>query len=299
MDNMDEFFGAFDDGEAAAAEPAAAEETPATEDPADTEPEAGTETGAEGTEEPAQEPAVEPGEEAAEEDPADDNGAQDQTFTVQIGEEEHQYTLEEMTELARKGAGYDNLQARLDEATQARDQLQTQLDGQQGIMDILGQIAEKSGKKDVQELVKQLYINFRKGTGVSEDAAALELENAQLKKQMDAGKPAQQEGKPDGEELVARFRRESAEFRKNHPGVTLDDALLAKLKPNVQKGMSISNAYQEMLNEQKAAELAERERKVAAKEQNAKNRANSPGSQQDSGGRRQKSGVEDFFAQFT
>lgn len=298
MDNMDEFFGAFDDGEAAASEPAATEETPATEDPADTEPEAGTETGTEGTEEPAQDPADEPGEEGAEEDPADDNGAQDQTFTVQIGEEEHQYTLEEITELARKGAGYDDLQARLDEATQTRDQLQTQLDGQQGIMDILGQIAEKSGKKDVQELVKQLYINFRKGNGVSEDAAALELENAQLKKQMDAGKPAQQEGKPadDGQ---ARARREIAEFKQLHPGVQLNDAMVAKLKPDVQKGMSLANAYQKMLNEQKAAELAEQERKAKAKEQNAKNRANSPGSQQDSGGKRQKSGVDDFFAQFS
>jgi hypothetical protein len=50
-----------------------------------------------------------------------------------------------------------------------------------------------------------------------------------------------------------------------------------------------------MINEQKAAEL---KRQEDAKKQNVKNKVASPGSQQDSGGRRQKSGVEDFFAQF-
>jgi len=72
--------------------------------------------------------------------------------------------------------------------------------------------------------------------------------------------------------------------------------MVAKLKPDVQKGMTLANAYQKMLNDQKAAEL---KRKEEANKQNAKNRAKSPGSQQDSGGRRQKSGAEDFFAQFT
>lgn len=297
---MEEFFGAFNDSEPVAVEEApAVEETPA-EEPAATEGEEVAETGTDGADEPSQEgPAEEGSEEGTEEEPAGDDGAQEQTFTVRIGEEDHEYSLEEMTELARKGVGYDDLQAQLDEAVQTRDQLQAQIDGQQDVMDILSQIAEKSGKKDALELVKQLYINFRKGNGVSEDAAALELENAQLKKQAQAAKPTQQVNTPTGEELVARFRREKTEFHKDHPGVVLDDALLAKLKPNVQKGMSISNAYQKMLNDQEAAKLAEEKRKLAADKQNAKNRTASPGSQQDSGGRRQKSGAEDFFAQFT
>lgn len=287
---MEEFFDAFD-----GSEPATPEETPAAEEPAveedsvETEPE----TGAEDPAAPAEDPAGD-GEEGGEEEPAEGEDTQDQTFTVRIGEEDRQYTLEEMTELAQKGAGYDDLQAQLNEATQARDQLQTQLDGQQGVMDILNQIAEKSGKT-IQDLAKQMYINFRKAVGASEDAAALELENAQLKKQVDAGKPAQQETKP-ADDAQARAQREIAEFRQLHPGVKLDAAMVAKLKPDVKKGMTLANAYQKMLNDQKAAELA---RKEEAGKQNAKNRTTSPGSQQDSGGRRQKSGVEDFFAQFT
>lgn len=294
MDNMDEFFGAFDGGEAVVEETPAAEEAAAVEEPDATEGEEDTETGAEGTDEPSQDPAEEGTEKDAEEENSSNDGAQEQTFTVRIGEEEHEYSLEEMTELAQKGAVYDDLQDRLEKVTQDRDQLQSQIDGQQDVMDILGQIAEKSGKT-AKELAKQLYINFRKSAGVSEDAAALELENAQLKKQMDAGKPAQQEVDP-ADDVQTRAQKEIAEFRQLHPGVKLDAGLVAKLRPDVQKGMTLANAYQKMLNDQKAAEL---QRKEEANKQNAKNREKSPGSQQDSGGRRQKSGVDDFFAQFS
>lgn len=292
---FEEFFDAFDSGEAAPVEDVPAVEEPAgVEDPVQPEPEAGEE----GSAEPNQAPAAgdEGGEGSGEEDPAGDAGNQEQTFTVRIGEEDRQYSLEEMTELAQKGAGYDDLQAQLDKATQARDQLQTQLDGQQDSMDILSQIAQQSGKT-VQELVKQMYINFRKSAGASEDAAALELENAQLKKQMEAGKPAQQEAKP-AEDIQARGQREIAEFKRLHPGVTLTDEQITKLRPDVQKGMTLANAYQKMLNDQKAAELAEQKRQADARDQNAKNKARSPGSQQDSGGRREKSNFDDFFAQF-
>lgn len=288
---FEEFFGAFEGGSEPAEVTPAAEEAPSTEEDPNTEPEAGAE----------QEPS-EPVEESAEDaedgdqaEPSGEDGNQDQTFTVRIGEEDRQYSLEEMTELARKGAGYDDLQAQLDESNQTRDQLQAQLDEQQEVMDILNQIAEKSGKTR-QELTKQLYINFRKSNGVSEDAAALELENAQLKKQMDAGKPKQDPAA--GEDSNARAKREIAEFKQLHPGVELTDEQIAKLRPDIRKGMSLANAYQKMLNEQKAAQLAEAERKAAANAQNNKNRTASPGSQRDSGGRREKSGFDDFFSQF-
>lgn len=291
---FEDFFSAFDGGDPAPAEePAAVEEPAAAEEPEQTEPEAGAEE--EGAESP-EEPAPAEGTEGAE-DPAGEDGNNEQTFTLHIGDEERQYSLEEMTELAQKGAGYDALQEQLNSANQEKAQLQTQLDSQQGVMDILGQIAERNGK-DVLELTKQLYINFRKSSGVSEDAAALELENAQLKKQVNTEKvPEKQEDKA-AEEARARARREVSEFQQLHPGVKLDDNLVAKLKPDVRKGMSLANAYQKLLNDQKAAVLAEQERKNKAAEQNAKNKAASPGSQQDSGGRREKSNYEDFFAQF-
>lgn len=294
MAEFDDFFEAFDSAD----EPAAVEETPAEEvidieDPAQTEPETEPEnTPVEGAEAPSD--GETPSEDGA---PAGEAENQPQTFTVRIGEEDREYSLEEMTGLAQKGAAYDDLQAQLTAAEEAKAQLQTQIDSQQGVMDIMAQLAEKSGTT-IQDIAKQLYVNYRKSAGVSEDAAALELENAQLKKQVETPKAQAKEVTP-ADNMQERVRRELAEFRTLHPGVKLDDALVTKLKPDIQKGISLANAYQKMLNEQKAAELAEMERRVKADAQNAKNRAASPGSQQDSGGRRQRSGADDFFAQFT
>ena len=295
--DIEDFFDAFEGSEPAAEETPVVEETPAAEEPVETEPAAEGEEGTEGAEEPS-DPAEEPAEAEAEapaEEPAADDAGKEQKFTVRIGEEDREYSLEEMTDLARKGAGYDDLQAQLTQTEQARDQLQTQIDEQQGVFDIMTLLAQKSGST-ANDIAKQLYINFRKHAGASEDAAALELENAQLKKQAEAA-PAKQDSQPS-EDLNSRAKREVAEFRALHPGVRLNDELVEKLAPDVQKGMSLANAYQKMINDQKAAELKEQERKAAAAAQNAKNKAASPGSQQDSGGRRQKSGVEDFFAQF-
>ena len=290
---FEDFFDAFEGSEPAAEEAAAVEETPA-EDPVETEPAADSDNGAEGGEDPAdstEEPA-EAGAEAPAEEPADNDVGKEQTFTVRIGEEDKQYSLDEMTELARKGVGFDNLQNQLAQTEQARAQLQTQLEGQQGVIDIMNLLAQKSNT-DVKDIAKQLYVNFRKHAGASEDAALLELENAQL----EAPNPAKGQAKAD-DKVQERMRREVTEFRSMFPEVKLNDEMVSKLGPDVKKGMSLSNAYQKMLNEQKAAELKEQERKAAAAAQNAKNKAASPGSQQDSGGRRQRSGVDDFFAQF-
>ena len=292
---FEDFFDAFEGSEPAAEETPVVEESPAAEEPVETEPAAEGEEGPEGAEDPAEEPA-EAGAEAPAEEPAADDTGKEQKFTVRIGEEDHEYSLEEMTDLARKGSGYDDLQAQLTQTEQARDQLQTQINEQQGVFDIMTLLAQKSGSS-VNDIAKQLYVNFRKHAGASEDAALLELENAKLKKQAEAAAPAKKEEQP-GEDPQARAKREVAEFRALHPGVRLNDELVEKLAPDVQKGMTLANAYQKMINDQKAAELKEQERKAAAAAQNAKNKAASPGSQQDSGGRRQKSGVEDFFAQF-
>lgn len=292
---FEDFFDAFEGSEPAAEETPVVEESPAAEEPVETEPAAEGEEGTEGAEDPAEEPA-EAGAEAPAEEPAADDTGKEQKFTVRIGEEDHEYSLEEMTDLARKGTGYDDLQAQLTQTEQARDQLQTQINEQQGVFDIMTLLAQKSGSS-VNDIAKQLYVNFRKHAGASEDAALLELENAKLKKQAEASAPAKKE-EQSVEDPQARAKREVAEFRALHPGVRLNDELVEKLAPDVQKGMTLANAYQKMLNDQKAAELKEAERKAAAAAQNAKNKAASPGSQQDSGGRRQKSGVEDFFAQF-
>ena len=60
--------------------------------------------------------------------------------------------------------------------------------------------------------------------------------------------------------------------------------------------MRLTAAYRKYEKTQDAAKIAELERKLSAKEQNDKNKRRSPGSQQDSGGRRTKSDFEEFEA---
>ena len=174
---FEDFFDAFEGSEPVAEEPAVVEETPAAEEPVETEPAAEGENGAEGAGE-AGDPAEEPAEAGAETpagEPAAEDAAKDQSFTVRIGEEDREFSLQEITDLARKGVEYDNLQAQLTQAEQARDQLQSQIDGQQGVIDIMSLLAKQTNST-MQDIAKQLYVSFRKSAGASEDAAALELE---------------------------------------------------------------------------------------------------------------------------
>ena len=62
--------------------------------------------------------------------------------------------------------------------------------------------------------------------------------------------------------------------------------------------MSLTNAYLKMENARLAAELAEKQHKDAADEQNRKNRAKAVGSQRDSGAKRQRTAEDAFFDTF-
>lgn len=295
--NFDDFFGAFD---SEGSNQTAAEETTETTQVEETAPT--EETDDDSAE--SQEDGTATGETTheTENDGSDDSGdggepaQQEEMFTLKVNKEERQVGLEEMTTLAQKGADYDRVKDQLAESRQTVQDLQNRLDGQQEVMDILTQVAEGTGKP-LMELAKGLFINFRKNAGVSEDAAALELEVAALKKQNEAVKPKEEPGKAE-DAAKDRAKRELSEFRQLHPGVQLTDELVAKLKPDIRNGMSMANAYQKMLNEQKAAELAAQEQKLKAKKQNEENQRRSPGSQRDSGSRQGKSSYDDFFSQF-
>ena len=78
----------------------------------------------------------------------------------------------------------------------------------------------------------------------------------------------------------------------------LTEELVDKLVPDVQKGMTLSAAYRKLEKAQEAEKIAELERKLAAKQQNANNRRSSPGSQHDSGGSRSKDMFDEFMAAF-
>ena len=295
---FDDFFDAFGDGGTAEEAPAA-EEQPETEETQeqDTAEETAQEEGSEPDNQEEGGEQQEEGTEPAGEQQEQEQESQKEGFTVSVGGEDRQLSRDEAISYAQKGILYDDLQAQMDALTQERDSIQETLGKYQEVMDILDPIAKKVNV-DTVALARQFYINVRKGEGVTEHEAAMELDFAQLKKQVGADKPKKKEAPSQEQINNDRMKRELDEFHQLYPGAVLNEALAEKLKDDVQRGMSLSNAYQKMLNAQKAAELEEQARQMKVANQNRANKMNSPGSQQDSGGRREKSGFDDFFGQF-
>lgn len=233
------------------------------------------------------------------EKPGGDSNA-GQTFTLKVNKEDHTVSLEEMTALAQKGMDYDRVKEQNAQKQQTIDDLRSQLDGmnaQKGTLDILGIIAEKSGTS-LEQLAETLYVNFRKSGGASEDVAREELKNAKLEKELNSFKDQQAKQQEQESNEEARAKKDFEEFQRDYPDVELTEELVDKLISDVQNGMSLSAAYRKYEKAQDAARIAELERKLAAKEQNARNKRQSPGSQQDSGSMRQKGSFDDFISAF-
>lgn len=220
----------------------------------------------------------------------------DQTFTLKVNKEERQVTLEEMTALAQKGADYDRVKEQNSKHQQTISDLQKKLEGvsaQQNALDILDTIAQKSNLT-LDQLAESLYVNFRKNNGASEDVAREELKSAKLEKELNSYKAKQTQQQEKETDAEARAQRDLEEFNREYPGIELTEALVDKLVPDIQNGMSLSAAYRKYEKAQDSAKIAELQRQLAAKEQNAKNQKHSPGSQKDSGGRRVKSDYDEF-----
>lgn len=244
-----------------------------------------------GAAEDAADPEETPGKQ--EEKPAEP----EQTFTIKVNKEERTVGVAEMTELAQKGADYDRVKGQLAESRQLNQSMQERLGKYQGVMDVLEMISSQTNVS-LEELAEQVHMNFLMKDGKSEAEAKLEIRAAKAEKQLDAMKNQQVQKQTAQSSPQNRVRQEIAEFQQQYPDVELNKELVEKLMGDVKAGMSLTKAYQKMEDARKDAEIAELQRKLAAAEQNKKNRANSPGSQSDSGGRRAKTDFDDFMSAF-
>lgn len=233
------------------------------------------------------------------ESPNGDTNA-DQTFTIKVNKEERTVGIDEMKALAQKGADYDRIKEQNAQKQQTIDTLQAKLDGissQQGALDILGIVAEKSGST-LEQLAESLYVNFRRTAGASEETAREELKSAKLEKELNAfkaQKTKQQEQESGGE---ARAKQDLADFQREYPDVPITEELVDKLISDIQSGMSLSAAYRKYERAQDAERIADLERKLAAEKKNAENKKKSPGSQVDSGSRQKADIFDEFMAAF-
>lgn len=227
-------------------------------------------------------PQADPGDQESPEDTpaAEPVQPQEETFTLRVNEEERTCSREEVISLAQKGADYDRVKE--------------QLDGQQEAMDVLADLA-KEADTDIPGLLDNFRLNMLKKQGLSDDAAKERLAREKVEKENATLKAAKSAQEPKAESPRERARRELAEFRQAYPDVELTEELSGKLMEAVRQGKTLLESYRSYENAQKDARIAELEQQLAAEKQNKRNRAASPGSQKDSGGRREKSGFDKFM----
>lgn len=303
--SYDDFFNAFDGTETGYGNQTdGIEYTGEVENQDDTQQETGEESGQEAQDEPDSGETTdevtnqEAGEAAAEGKPEPENPASEQKFTIKVNKETREVGLQEITELAQKGADYDRTKSQLETSRQNEQALQAELDKQKPYMEVLTAASEAAGIP-VDKFIEQVQVNLLMGQGMTEKEAKAEIRALRAEQQVKAmteQKPKEQEPEKDGGS--DRAQTEIAEFAKNFPDVHLTEEQVNKLMPDVQAGMSLTNAYLKMENARLAAELAEKQHKDAADEQNRKNRAKAVGSQRDSGAKRQRTAEDAFFDTF-
>ena len=295
---MDDFSAFFEDGNQADQESAEEVETSETGSEETGHTEADSEETHEEEGEASSESDGDGNSENSEKQDGDTNA--NQTFTIKVNKEERTVGIDEMKALAQKGGDYDRIKEQNAQKQQTIDTLQAKLDGissQQGALDILGIVAEKSGST-LEQLAESLYVNFRKTAGASEETAREELKSAKLEKELNAfkaQKTQQQEQESGGE---ARAKQDLADFQREYPDVPITEELVDKLISDIQSGMSLSAAYRKYEKAQDAERIADLERKLAAEKKNAENKKKSPGSQIDSGSRQKADIFDEFMAAF-
>lgn len=223
-------------------------------------------------------------------------------FTLKVNKEEKTVTRDEVVKLAQKGLDYDRVKERL-EAQQSQlerlNELEQKVSEQTDVVRVLEDIAA-SASLSVPDLLTQFRINRYKQEGLTEDAAKERVAREDVEKKLQAYEQAQNKRKETEQSSQTRAKREIAEFQRKYPDVSLSKEVLDQLSADIvgDKTMTLTEAYQKWQNAEKDKEIRELQEKLAAEQQNKKNRSSSPGSQSDSGSKKTRSEYDNFMAGF-
>lgn len=223
--------------------------------------------------------------------------ANSEIFTLKVNKEERTYNREEVISLAQKGADYDRVKDQLAASRQTESDLRTQLAQQKVQLDILAKVAKASNLK-VSDLLDNLQIGMlQKSENISADVAK---ERLLRMKAEDEAKALKESAQAAGKESTGKEKAQQdvADFRKNYPNVELSQELMDALLPSVEQGKSLTESYREYTDKQKDDQIAQLKAELEAEKQNKVNRASSPGSQKDTGGKHTKDEYEDFMKAF-
>ena len=301
--NFDDFFGAFDSDDGYQTDAAEAETEEVVEDTSEVEETEEVSETAEDSESDETNDNVneqEAEEAAAESQQEAEMPISEQKFVVKVNKETREVSYQDAPAWIQKGMDYDRVKGQLESEQKLGRELQTKLDEQKPIMEIL-ELASETSEMSIPELLDSVQLGMLMGKGMTEKEAKAELRALKAEKQVksNAEKPApvKEEPAPAAEE-DNRAKREVEEFVRNFPDVSLTDEQIQKMRPDVQNGMSMTAAYLKMENARLKAEAEAQKQKDAAAAQIKKNRSKATGSQRDSGGQRTKTAEDDFFAAF-
>lgn len=225
-----------------------------------------------------------------------------QTVTLKVDSTDRTVTLKEALDRAQMGYSFERVKQQRDESRQALQQLQEQVAQNQGFMDLMHLVSERSNMS-LEQLAESMYINMQKSKGIDEAAARETLRADKLQRELTAMKNASAAASKQSA-AQARVERELSDFDKKYEGIreTLTKTQIDSMAPDIREGMSFTHAYEKMKAAEQLAEANRQaealRRQMAAAEQNKKNRAKSPGSLKDSGGKSKKDTFDDFYDAF-
>ena len=120
---------------------------------------------------------------AAEGKPEPENPASEQKFTIKVNKETREVGLQEITELAQKGADYDRTKSQLETSRQNEQALQAELDKQKPYMEVLTAASEAAGIP-VDKFIEQVQVNLLMGQGMTEKEAKAEIRALRAEQQV-------------------------------------------------------------------------------------------------------------------
>lgn len=203
-----------------------------------------------------------------------------ETFELTYLGEKRTVNRAEMVQLAQKGLNHDRLQEQWNGLKASRDELQRWRNENQGAVDEITAYLKETGGGKIGDVLDELRVKTLQQQGLSEDVARERVARQRAERQLQAGQATQTEAAGRRQ----RAADDIAAFRKAFPDVTVDAALLGRLKDDLAVTGNLSTAYMRAENRRLAAELANSQKAAAAAAQNASNRQRSAGSQKTSGG---------------
>ena len=247
------------------------------------------ETGADGGQ-----PEVQEQQEVKQEDPDADLP---EKITCKFLKGEKDIPRSEIRQTLQKGLNHDRVVQQRDELRQTLDQQMQWRNQHEANLNALEAVA-KSCNMDIPSFLKSMRVNLKTQQGMSREAANEQVMREDAERQLAAQQQrqtAQQQAHSQQEQLRQRVTRDMEEFQQMYPGVDIKNVPQSVIAEAASGKNSLVGAYARYENQRLQSQIKELNAKVAAAEQNQKNKQKSLGSVKSSGAKDSK--TDDFLAE--